>query len=643
MRTIFSSFLLLIFFVSKGQTEAYKDSLDKVLKTSIPDSAKARVYFELSNYWKNTDTLKARLSLNEGIGLIGNNKYLAALATYYEGIFNFRTDTLKTQRLLLEADKKLLKFSTKEAYLFRSKLWMNYGITLQTKDLQKEYLEILLQKALPFAEKSGDAGTLGIVYAYIAMVFKGQRELKKTLFYYDKAIPLLAQKKLNRRQLIQACIGAAETYLLDSNANMAEQTLLKARAELGPNINEELGIRYYRIKGQYYNYLNKPQSAITNLDSGIVLIPKVPISPLAARNLFFDKYQALKRQKKYREAKTLLLKTQQAYPTPYLSTRLLDALELASVNELTGNMQQAYTWQKEYSRLSDSFNARKLQENHEKLELQYNTTEKEKQILNLQLEKNKTMLDANKRRNTIAFLIATVFLLMLILMSGYLYYRSNKRSVAQKEKVKIAEAMLNTQEAERTRIAYDLHDGLGGALAGIKINLSSISDETREAYTKTELKKVTQQLSSSIKELRHIAHNMTPYMLERSGLQASLKDLCNMLAATGIQVQQEFINISNNISKARQLIIYRIVQELFSNILKHAAAKNVLLQCTQQKDIFFITIDDDGTGFNYGKQTAGMGIKSIENRVHFLNGSIDIISDPDKQGTSINIELDVKE
>ncbi len=116
-----------------------------------------------------------------------------------------------------------------------------------------------------------------------------------------------------------------------------------------------------------------------------------------------------------------------------------------------------------------------------------------------------------------------------------------------------------------------------------------------------------------------------------------------MLAATGIQVQQEFINISNNISKARQLIIYRIVQELFSNILKHAAAKNVLLQCTQQKDIFFITIDDDGTGFNYGKQTAGMGIKSIENRVHFLNGSIDIISDPDKQGTSINIELDVKE
>ncbi|MNY14287.1 Signal transduction histidine-protein kinase/phosphatase DegS [compost metagenome] len=92
----------------------------------------------------------------------------------------------------------------------------------------------------------------------------------------------------------------------------------------------------------------------------------------------------------------------------------------------------------------------------------------------------------------------------------------------------------------------------------------------------------------------------------------------------------------------QQIGIYRIVQEAMHNAVKHAEAKNVLLQCSQNDNIFYITIEDDGKGFDPAYLTKGMGIQNMKNRVAYLNGVIEILSAKNNVGTSINIELEVK-
>ena len=102
------------------------------------------------------------------------------------------------------------------------------------------------------------------------------------------------------------------------------------------------------------------------------------------------------------------------------------------------------------------------------------------------------------------------------------------------------------------------------------------------------------------------------------------------------------MNIATDISKPTQLLLYRIVQELLSNVLKHARASEVFVQCSQSEDIFYITVEDDGAGFDQEEIThrKGIGLDNIRHRVDFLKGSLEIESNPGK-GTIVNIEINV--
>lgn len=199
--------------------------------------------------------------------------------------------------------------------------------------------------------------------------------------------------------------------------------------------------------------------------------------------------------------------------------------------------------------------------------------------------------------------------------------------------------MLTTQEAERERIARDLHDGLVGSLSGIKMNLAMIADKQAHGDLKTAIARSAGQLGDSIRDLRHIAHNMMPEMLLHLGLEAALKDLCHLLETAGILVQREFINLEQTIALDKQVVIYRIVQELFGNIVRHAHASTVFFQCARQSEVFLITVEDDGIGIGNAYKAAGIGLKSAESRVHYLNGTMDIGPMEAGKGTSINIQL----
>jgi signal transduction histidine kinase len=151
-------------------------------------------------------------------------------------------------------------------------------------------------------------------------------------------------------------------------------------------------------------------------------------------------------------------------------------------------------------------------------------------------------------------------------------------------------------------------------------------------------------LDSSIKEMRRVAHNMMPEALVKFGLDTALKDFCNNINQTGaLSVTYQSIGLEGEeINQTTAITIYRIVQELINNTMKHAAARQAIVQVAKSENQLTVTVEDDGKGFDTAiiKGTSGIGWANIQNRVDFLKGKLDVNSEPGK-GTSVLIELNV--
>ncbi len=215
-------------------------------------------------------------------------------------------------------------------------------------------------------------------------------------------------------------------------------------------------------------------------------------------------------------------------------------------------------------------------------------------------------------------------------------------SQLQKEQQLAAtEAVLQAQDDERTRMAKDLHDGLGGMLSGIKFSFSNMKDnmimapEQQAAFSRS-----LDMLDASIGELRRVAHNMMPESLIRFGLDAALRDLCQYVNSSGtLRVACQLSGLTaTEPDKGISINVYRIVQELLNNIIRHAGATEAVVQVTRSGENWSVTVEDDGKGFEETKVKAGMGLTSVRNRVTYLNGVMDIRSSP-AQGSSILIEF----
>lgn len=150
-------------------------------------------------------------------------------------------------------------------------------------------------------------------------------------------------------------------------------------------------------------------------------------------------------------------------------------------------------------------------------------------------------------------------------------------------------------------------------------------------------------IDTSIKELRRVAHNMMPEMLTKFGLDEALREYCNTINATKLlTVKYQSHGMTARMDKSSEIIIYRIIQELLNNTLKHAAAKEAFVQLIREDSRLNIVVEDNGKGFdaNFSENNKGAGWVNIRSRVEYLKGQLDIHSEQGK-GTLVNIEFNV--
>lgn len=232
-------------------------------------------------------------------------------------------------------------------------------------------------------------------------------------------------------------------------------------------------------------------------------------------------------------------------------------------------------------------------------------------------------------------------ILLVVSVSGVNWYRLRQRNRLQRElneqQKKQADAVMETQESERKRIAEDLHDSLGHLLSTTKMHLQTVSSGNRP-----QVESSLHLLNQASEEIRNITFNLMPHTLEEGGLVPALHELAAKVSRAGVvQVNLQIHHMERfTLEKQSQFNIYRIVQEAVNNILKHADAKNIDIQLIGLDDHLSIVIEDDGKGFDITTKKTGRGLKNIVTRSLWLNGQINIDSSPGR-GTTITTEIPV--
>jgi signal transduction histidine kinase len=615
----------------------YADSLEKVLISTKSDSLKARANYQLSHYWSiHHNTRKGNQYLQRGKAYSKKYPYLQAIYYFFESNLYLYEDPKKSTNAILEGERQLLKFETKESYTFRSKLWYNLAILAQEKDDQKATLDIILNKVIPFAKKSQDTLMLAKYYSQAGKIFMNNDQLEKAEEYYNRTIDLIKNKPTKSTILLNTYIIASSNYIFLKKYSKAKIMLDKAKNMLSKFPKSISQSDYYWAEGNYHEEIGQYSQALKSYNIGMSMATEQG-QDYIVQALEMQKYSVLTKLKRYSEALPLITKV--ARDTAYMSTtnnRKSIFNELAKTYNHLGNDALAYTWLRRYSLLNDSINDSQLKNDINKLEIKFRNLENQKKIATLEAEKEKVILSSKNSRLMIWLLGTAVVLFLAVTIFTLNYYRG-------KSKLDNTTAMLEGEERERKRIARDLHDGLGGMLAGVKIKLSSWAANKHNLKTDVELDQIIYQLDDSLNELRYIAHNMMPENLVKFGLETALKDLCDSMSVNNNYVVFQSFLSDADIPTKIQPTIYRIVQELLYNAKRHANAQNIIVQCSQNEGSFFITVEDDGIGFAQNSLVAknGMGLRNIQSRVNYLNGKMEIVSNKQEKGSAVNIELNV--
>jgi signal transduction histidine kinase len=272
--------------------------------------------------------------------------------------------------------------------------------------------------------------------------------------------------------------------------------------------------------------------------------------------------------------------------------------------------------------------------------------EHDKRIVQKQAEISSRDAAIKKQQFWIVTMLVGLTLLGVILILAYRNYRHKKsllseqmRSLLQEQEIERLKAEAEGADKERSRIAYDLHDGILVRLANVKMNLAGFT----EAAGNTFYQDVMRQLDMASRELRNTAHNLMPEILLEDGLAQAIFYFCKATEqASGLQIK--FLQIGSPLPKLTmqaETAVYRIVQGLVQNIIQHAGATTALVQLQYADHLCSITVEDNGKGMTHAESSEGYGIRSIRNRVKILQGSFDIGSEAG-QGTTVYLEFDVR-
>jgi signal transduction histidine kinase len=646
---LFISIYILCSLAGDAQT-ALSDSLLKLLPAAKEDAAKVLLYVSIGNEYENNEPEKAKQYYRQAILLsrkLNDNKGYYKALTYISNTFIVQGNL-----------DSMLYFNEQALAVAREmKDSMNIGVSLfnvgvayrERYEFEKAIAYCLEGRAI--MEKKQNKKVEVQMNDALQVLYNYRTEYDKAILYGEKAVQ--QSRELNLKGfLAQSLLNLSLSYGEKGDLQKAE-VLVKEALQIAVELKD---VRYeatalqnlagiFLKKGDYVQLETYAERSlilyrqIGSVDGEAIALRGLAVCNLQQKNLvkakdFAEQALLIDRKNKFKKEEASIL-------------RVLSAIYFAA-----GDVKNGLKYDLESEAVLEAMVKDVLSENSANLEKKYETQKKESQIKQLEAEKKVQQLSIKQKNIFNYILIGGLASLLLISLLGFRTYRQKQKLQQQRiseletqQQLTATEAVLKGEEQERTRLAKDLHDGLGGMLSGIKYSFNTMkgnlimTPDNAQAFERS-----MDMLDSSIKEMRRVAHNMMPEALVKFGLDTALKDFCNDINQTGaLGITYQSIGLEGQeINQTTAITIYRIVQELINNTMKHAGAKAAIVQLTKSGNQISVTVEDDGKGFDTAilHQSKGIGWTNIQNRVDFLKGKLDVNSEAGK-GTSVLIELTV--
>jgi two-component system NarL family sensor kinase len=622
------------------------DSLKKVLATTSTDTAKANIYFKLAIELLGMDPDASQK-------MIDRSSALAQKANYYKGISNvyyyksiqssFRGDF----PAMKENAEKCLAISTK--YNFPANIASSYNSLGIYHWQTGNYAEAIKSHlaALKIRERIKDETGIAKSLGNLGQVYMDNGKYKEAESYSLRCLAL--GKKLQNSYITINCL-----HILANLSSSKKNYIMALKFDM-----EALPIclRENNKRGlsQIYSNMAHCYEAMHLYDKAL----KYQLEVLAFDEFFGDKKQISDTYLNIGEI--YMDKTQYAQAIIWLKKSLVLSKEtqfkkgqkdawrlLSAVYEKTGNYKDALTAHQKYQGINEDV----VNENNDKqialIQTQYETQKKEQQIKLLNKENTIQKLSIISRNKTIGFIIGFFAFAALVFALYYNRYKLKQKALMQQQRIEqqehLTQAIIDAEEKERSRIASDLHDGVGQLFSAVKMNLGGLFDRIKIERDEDRFlaEKTVALVEESCKEVRVISHQMMPNMLLRSGIASDVKSFIEKIDSESLKVNVEAVGFKNKLESNVEIVLYRVIQEMVNNVIKHAQATRLDIKLIRDETGIRAMVSDDGIGFNIllKDDFDGIGLKNIATRIEYLKGTVNYDSAPGK-GTRVNIWVPV--
>lgn len=350
---------------------------------------------------------------------------------------------------------------------------------------------------------------------------------------------------------------------------------------------------------------------------------------------------------KYKEAEELLINAlKTAHRLGNGETELIVYENLLSLYIHKKDVAQAELYFKKFSARKDSIFSKETALRFSEAQTKFDVEKKDLEIL-----KNKAELDRAKEEETkksgdcysCCSLSGNSHQHLLLLSQKRIQQQAQMDNEMALQKEMRAKAIIEAEEKERRRIAQDLHDGIGQILSAAKLNLSSFESTVTltEEVQKEALKNTLSLIDDSVKEVRSVSHNMMPNTLIKLGLASAIKEFITKIGnVPNLKIDLEIVGLDQRLEENTETTLYRAIQEIVTNIIKHSKANKIGIQLIRHDKELSVLIEDNGVGFDTSRinEFEGIGLKNIISRVEFVNGTVNFDSTPGK-GTTVVIDI----
>lgn len=670
-------YLLLIFLpvfgLSQPKNQIRIDSLNSLISNAKQDTNKAFLLGKLAFEYLQSDIDRAIEYEEQSLNLAKQLSWKKGMADSYTELGNYYTEQFDNKLAIENYTNAVRLWEQLGNKAALAKTYTNIGIAYQNENNLPNSLEFYF-KALNIAEEIKDFNLVAFEQSNIGSLYQIIGDYKKAI-QYDSLSMDYFKKTGNQEEVAGNLVGLGNAYKSLGNLDQALDAMLeglKIYTEMNYPFGKALSLcNIATVYDAQKNYLKALKFQHQALNEFTMLHDENGMS--TAQLQLGDYYYKIALEPGYMIQDKLIPTSKNEclhLSISYLQKAIPVLAKRNSLSDLSvaykimaddqrelKNYEAAIESYLKYNFYKDSVFSIETAQKIANHETQHEIDLRESKIKLLAKDITLKDINAQNQRTTRNALIGGILALLMISTLLIVYYKRKQQSekmladekintLLKDQELQSVSNMLEVQEQERTRIAADLHDRLGSMLSTVKLYFNSVEEQIDQmkAQNKEQYSKATSLLDEACDEVRKISHNLVSGELIKFGIVSALNQLKETINETGkLQINVLSFGMEHRLDSSIEISLYRVIQEMMNNILKHSKASEVTIQLNKDENNLNIVVEDNGIGFDHeaALQKNGMGLKSIETRIKQLKGSVSYDTGKGR-GTTTIIDIPVE-